>query len=216
MCSSFHWTKDVPDLTAAVERAGNVPGSFGLEKSGFQAESPGSIQYLFPTKRFPPQLRLLRILLANYSMNTLSGNTNVAESAFQIFCYCHLTEEGCDFYKDFGSSLLPSLSFCTPSSWVPYAVRPSMAPWEVGNSYWLLYLLIVLSYSLFGYSLLGHSFSWAIVLFFPCYPGGASSPPRMQWWSCDQAGLIRGLFEIHKRGMEGKSSLCMGLRLGIP
>lgn len=32
-------------------------------------------------------------------------------------------------------------------------------------------------YFVLSYSLLGHSFSWAIVSFFPCYLGGASSPP---------------------------------------
>lgn len=172
MCSTFHWTKDVPGLTATVERARNVPGSFGLEQSGFQAESPGSIQYLFPTIRFPPQLWLLRTLLVtySYSMNALSGNTEVAESTFQICCHCHLTEEGCDFYKDFGLPLFTSLSFCTPSSWVPYAVRPFMAPWEGGNSYWLLYLLCTFLFSVRSLLFLGNSFLFSLLSWWSFLP----------------------------------------------
>lgn len=67
---SFLWTQATPGCTATVEGAVNVPGSFGMEKSGFQAESPACSQCLFSSIKVPLQLWQFRALLVNDSANT--------------------------------------------------------------------------------------------------------------------------------------------------
>lgn len=118
---------------------------------------PASLPYLFPTITFPLQLQWLRILSLHYSVWQHKRSCELLRCSVTVIW----PKKAVTSAKIFG----------TPSSCVPSALRPSMAPWEAGNSYRLLRLLITLSYPpSSGYDT---PLLWVIVSFFPCYPGGA-------------------------------------------
>lgn len=115
-----------------------------------------------------------------------------------------LAKGSCDFYTGFGTSLLHhslsthSLPECLLLSCQvgPLASLATTVDCVVCLSYFLIPLLQDL---------------WVIVPLYLAIP-----PPLCSDGRVTQAGSIRALFENSHKGMEKRSSLCTGLRLGLP